>query len=241
MTALGHAPDPGRVIARRRGAGTLGAVTDTAPANGEIESYSLVELAVTRLRREILSGRSEPGERLVEEQLTRRLGISRAPLREALRLLGQQGLVEHVPRRGARVATLSDRDVQELYAVRDMLERHAVEQALRTPVKLDGLRAAVDRMREAAATGDQLEVANAHRAFHVSLVALSGNGQLTAIYESILVKLQLYMAINLRREAELAHADDGVHRHERLLEAVATGDPAAVLTALAGHGARSYL
>ncbi|WP_203832320.1 GntR family transcriptional regulator [Catellatospora citrea] len=216
-------------------------MTDTAPANGEIESYSLVELAVTRLRREILSGRSEPGERLVEEQLTRRLGISRAPLREALRLLGQQGLVEHVPRRGARVATLSDRDVQELYAVRDMLEQHAVEQALRAPLKLDGLRAAVDRMRDAAATGDQLEVANAHRAFHVSLVALAGNGQLTAIYESILVKLQLYMAINLRREAELAHADDGVHRHERLLEAVATGDPAAVLTALAGHGARSYL
>lgn len=235
--------DLGRVPWERGGAGTLGAVTDMAAAQGELETFSLVELAVTRLRREILSGRSEPGERLVEEQLTRRLGISRAPLREALRLLGQQGLVEHVPRRGARVATLSDRDVQELYAVRDMLERHAVEQALplRDAAQLDGLRAAVARMRDAAVAGDQLEVANAHRRFHVSLVALAGNGQLTAIYESILVKLQLYMAINLRREAEQAHADDGAHRHERLLDAVATGDPAAVLTALAGHGARSYL
>ena len=53
---------------------------------GELQTYSLVELAVDRLRREILSGRTDPGERLVEEQLTRRLGISRAPLREAMRL-----------------------------------------------------------------------------------------------------------------------------------------------------------
>ncbi|WP_254550146.1 GntR family transcriptional regulator [Catellatospora tritici] len=214
-----------------------------APVHGEIESFSLVELAVTRLRREILSGRSEPGERLVEEQLTRRLGISRAPLREALRLLGEQGLVEHVPRRGARVATLSDRDVRELYAVRDMLERHAVEQALSAgqPNALAGLRSALAQLRDAAAAGDQLEVANAHRSFHVSLVAMSGNQQLTSIYESILVRLQLYMAINLRREAEQTHSDDGVHRHERLLEAVETGDTAAVLAALGGHGARSYL
>ena len=94
---------------------------------GELTSLSLVELAVDRLRGDILSGRTDPGERLVEEQLTRRFGISRAPLREALRLLAQQGLVEHFPRRGARVATLSDDDVQELYEVRDVLERHAVQ------------------------------------------------------------------------------------------------------------------
>jgi DNA-binding GntR family transcriptional regulator len=87
-------------------------------SNEELRSYSLVELAVERLRREILSGRTEPGERLVEEQLTRLLGISRAPLREAMRLLAQQGLVEHIPRRGARVATLSADDVGELFRPR---------------------------------------------------------------------------------------------------------------------------
>ncbi|WP_460490999.1 GntR family transcriptional regulator [Dactylosporangium cerinum] len=70
-------------------------------ASDELASASLVELAVSRLSREILSGATDPGERLVEEQLTRRFGISRAPLREALRLLAQQGLVEHVPRRGS--------------------------------------------------------------------------------------------------------------------------------------------
>lgn len=214
-----------------------------ASVDGELESFSLVELAVLRLRREILSGKTDPGERLVEEQLTRRLGISRAPLREALRLLAEQGLVEHVPRRGVRVATLSDRDVQELYAVRDVLERHAVETAL--PVARDtdlaGLRAALDEMRQATKTGDRLRIAEAHRRFHVALVGLTGNRQLSAVYESILVRLQLYMARNLSREAEVAQPEDGVLRHERLYTAVAAGDPAAVMVELSGHGARSYL
>jgi DNA-binding GntR family transcriptional regulator len=214
-----------------------------AVPDGELESPSLVELAVVRLSREILSGRTDPGERLVEEQLTRRLGISRAPLREALRLLAQQGLVEHIPRRGARVATLSDQDVRELYEVRDVLERHAVQQALAPSADryVDGVRAALDVMRDATADGDRMVIADAHRRFHVALVALGGNRQLSALYESVLVRLQLYMAVNLRREAEVSTASDGVHRHERLLAVVEAGDAEAVLDALAGHGARHYL
>ncbi|MBA3907080.1 MAG: GntR family transcriptional regulator, partial [Pseudonocardiales bacterium] len=80
-----------------------------------LEATSLVELTARRLRGEILSGALVPGERIVEEQLTRRFGTSRAPLREALRLLGQQGLVEHLPRRGVRVTQLSGRDIDELF------------------------------------------------------------------------------------------------------------------------------
>ncbi|MEU5785892.1 GntR family transcriptional regulator [Micromonospora lupini] len=211
--------------------------------DGELESVSLVDLAVSRLTREILSGKSDPGERLVEEQLTRRLGISRAPLREALRLLAQQGLVEHVPRRGVRVATLSDRDVRELYELRDVLERFAVRAGIPVGRESDlaGLRATLDQMREATRVGDRMAVAESHRAFHVALVALAGNRQLSAVYGSILVKLQLYMAINLRREAEVARPLDGVHRHERLFEAVVGGDPEEVLAVLSAHGARSYL
>jgi DNA-binding GntR family transcriptional regulator len=208
--------------------------------DGELESYSLVELAFNRLSQEILSGRTDPGERLVEEQLTRRLGISRAPLREALRLLAQQGLVEHIPRRGVRVATLSDEDVRELYEVRDVHERHAVKSR---PVDADlsGLRAALDVMGKATETGDRLAIADAHRQFHVAVVALGGNRQLSALYESVLVRIQLYMAVNLRREAEVADAADGVHRHERLMAAVERGDADEVLAELSAHGARTYL
>jgi DNA-binding GntR family transcriptional regulator len=208
--------------------------------DGELETYSLVELAVERLSREILSGRTDPGERLVEEQLTRQLGISRAPLREALRLLAQQGLVEHIPRRGVRVATLSDVDVRELYEVRDVLERHAVGTFPRD-ADLTGLRAALEVMRKATESGDRLAVADAHRRFHVELVALAGNRQLSAVYESVLVRLQLYMAVNLRREAEVARPADGVQRHERLMAAVEGGDTEAIVAELNAHGARTYL
>lgn len=209
-------------------------------SDGELETYSLVELAVDRLRRDILSGRTDPGERLVEEQLTRRLGISRAPLREAMRLLAEQGLVEHIPRRGARVATLSDGDVRELYEVRDVLERHAVA-AMPAKPDLTGLRSALEVMRKATEADDRLELANAHRRFHTEVVRLGGNRQLAGLYESILVRIQLYMAANMRREAEAARAEDGVHRHELLFAAVETGDAEGILAALNGHGARAYL
>lgn len=213
-------------------------------SNGELNSLSLVELAVARLKYEILSGATDPGERLVEQQLTARLGISRAPLREALRLLAEQGLVEHTPRRGSRVATLSDRDVRELYSVRDVLERHVVTTALPAtgPERLAGMRVALEGMSQAARTGDRLAIADAHRVFHVALAALGDNRQLTGVYDQVLTKIQLYMALNLRREAEsTADPMDGVRRHERLFAAVVDGDPEAVLTALATHGARSYL
>jgi DNA-binding GntR family transcriptional regulator len=206
----------------------------------ELASVSLVELAVSRLTREILGGGTEPGERLVEEQLTKRFGISRAPLREAMRLLAQQGLVEHVPRRGVRVAILSDDDIQELYAVRDVLERHAVT-AAPADADMSGITASIKAMQEADARGDQFDVATAHRDFHVAVVALAGNRQLTLVYSSVLVKIQLYMALNLRREAEVARPHDGVHRHERLFDAVTARDPDAILAALGEHGARSYL
>jgi len=210
--------------------------------DGELEQLSLVDLAVARISREILSGRTDPGERLVEEQLTRRFGISRAPLREALRLLAQRGLVEHVPRRGVRVATLSERDVRELYDLRDVLERHVVRTTLPVaPEALAGLRAALAAMRDATGDGDRLTAAEAHRKFHVALVALGDNHQLTAAYAATLEKIQLYMAVNLRREAEVADAADGVHRHAHLFTVVEGGDPAAVLAALDAHGARSYL
>ncbi|GAA0530417.1 GntR family transcriptional regulator [Paractinoplanes ferrugineus] len=209
-------------------------------SDGELAAYSLVELAVDRLRRDILSGRTDPGERLVEEQLTRRLGISRAPLREAMRLLAQQGLVEHIPRRGARVATLSDDDVRELYEVRDVLERHAVATMPARP-ELTGLRAALEVMRKATEADDRLELANAHRRFHTEVVRLGGNKQMAGLYESILVRIQLYMAVNMRREAETARAEDGVARHERLFGAIDAGDTEGIRAALSEHGARTYL
>ena len=217
----------------------------TAELQAGLDAPSLVELAVRRLRAEIVGGAFAPGERLVEEQLTRRFGISRAPLREALRLLGQQGLVEHLPRRGVRVVALSARDIDELFSLRDVLERFALECVLGgrggvpDPGGLADARGAVERME--AAAGDAAEQAAAHRAFHMSLVALAGHQHLLRVYEPVLLQLQLYMATNMRREAEQRPATEGAHRHRRLYEAVAGGDLDVVLNELAHHGSRTYL
>lgn len=213
---------------------------------GALESPSLVELTLQRLRHEILSGALAPGERLVEEHLTQRFGTSRAPLREALRQLAQQGLIEHLPRRGVRVAELSAADADELFALRNVLERHAVEAAFAQPeppglASLAALTAAWQRMAEAARTRDAFAENNAHQRFHVEVVALAGQRHLLMAFEPVILKLQLLMATNLRLEAEHREAGEGVERHRRLLDALATGDAATALGALASHGARTYI
>jgi DNA-binding GntR family transcriptional regulator len=210
---------------------------------GALESPSLVELTLRRLRHEILSGALAPGERLVEEHLTHRFGTSRAPLREALRQLAEQGLIEHLPRRGVRVAELSAADADELFALRNVLERHAVQVAFAQPgaASLAGVTAAWQLMADAARTGDAFAEHNAHQCFHVEVVALAGQRHLLLAFEPVILKLQLLMATNLRLEAEQRDAAQGVVRHRRLLDALATGDLATALDALASHGARTYI
>jgi DNA-binding GntR family transcriptional regulator len=211
--------------------------------DGPFEPTSLVDLSVRRLRAEILGGILPPGERIVEEQLTARYRISRAPLREALRQLAQQGLVEHLPRRGVRVAALSAADADELFGLRNVLERYAIEiaYARSEPVPSAGLTSAWEEMAAAAESGDLYRQNDAHQRFHVEVVALAGQRHLRQAFEPVILKLQLHMAANLRLEAEQRDATAGVERHRRLLEAVVTGDLGTALEALASHGARTYI
>lgn len=202
---------------------------------------TLVELAGHRLRDAILSGSLRPGEKIVEEQLCADFGISRAPLREALRLLAQQGLVEHLPRRGSRVAEWSPLDILQLFELRHVLERHAVETALPLgdpSTELLPLHCALERM---TAADDELERDDAHREFHAAVVGLADNRQLNIALEPILLKLQLPMAVNLREEARHHHASDGLARHRAILTALETNDPVIVIGALRSHGHLQFL
>jgi DNA-binding GntR family transcriptional regulator len=202
---------------------------------------SLVDVAEHRLRDAILRGALQPGDKIVEEQLCADLGISRAPLREALRLLGQQGLVEHLPRRGARVTEWSTTDILQLFALRHVLERHAIESTLPLAdpaTALAPVRESLERMRAAP---DDLDRDDAHRAFHAAVVGLADNRQLDIALAPILVKLQLPMAMNLREEARHHRADDGITRHEAILASLESNDAATVIAALEDHGHLHYL
>ena len=207
---------------------------------------SLLEVTTRRLRAEILSGDLAPGQRIVEEQIRQRFAISRAPLREALRTLANQGLVEHLPRRGTRVTELSELEIDQLFALRALLERHAIETTF--PLERAGagdpfveVRRHLDEMRRADDAGDDLAKDDAHRAFHGAVVALAGNRQLDLALEPILLRLQRPMAANLRREAAALGTAAGIKRHERLLLALESNDRYRILRELEGHGGRQFL
>jgi DNA-binding GntR family transcriptional regulator len=212
-------------------------------AEARIDPPSLVELAADSIRKMILSGRLEPGERLIEERLTEHLGISRPPLREALRLLQNEGLVETRPRYGSTVATLTDQDVFEILTLRSGLERLAVELGVpvREPQRLTACHEALRRMERNARDADRGSLVENGYAFHASIVALAGHRRLSDMYRSVQQQLLLCMARNLgTRERYHENLVDHVGRHRHLLELIEAGDPQAVLAELAVHGERSF-
>lgn len=119
-------------------------------------SASLTQRVVNQLEEEILSGALRPGERLVEESLSARFGTSRTPVREVLRILEAKGLVTTRVSRGAQVREISWKEIEDLYAVRGVLERMAMELASRNlnQAYLKRLEGKLRRMREAARRGD---------------------------------------------------------------------------------------
>jgi len=202
---------------------------------------TLVELVSRRLRDAILNGELAPGQKILEEQICTEFGVSRAPIREALRLLAQQGLVEHLPRRGSRVAEWSSHDIRQLFELRGVLERYAIDTALPLEDPATQLRPVRDALEAMRTARDDLERDDAHRLFHAAVVDLAGNRQLNATIEPILLKLQLPMAMNLREEARHQHASDGMERHQAILSALETNDASTAAAALYDHGHLHYL
>lgn len=216
----------------------------TGRDDGPLQVPTLVEAVVGQLRRLIVSGELKPGERLVEERLTARFGVSRPPMREALRVLERDGIVEGRQRRGFVVASMTAEDVREIYSLRFALERMAVE--LGVPVAqqeaLEPLRRAVDDIRKAVRRGQQNEVVSANRAFHTALIALPGHRRLMATWDSLQLQMSMCMAFNLRLRQRLQHdAGESLRRHEVLLSLIEAGDPRAVVRELEHHGDRSFL
>ena len=208
-----------------------------------LHAPSLVLLAAEAIRKMILAGEYAPGDRLLEERLTAELAISRPPLREALRLLENDGLITTLPRRGSTVTTLTDRDVYEIQTLRSALERMAFELGIPVarPELLDAPRTALEAMERCAVEGDRGELVQAGYAFHSALVGIADHRRLSATYASVQQQLLLCMARNLIvREQYYEDLQQHAARHRTLFELVASGDRTGALAELAVHGERSF-
>ncbi len=198
-----------------------------------VQQPQLWEAVVERVRSAILTGELPAGTKLVESDLADRFGTSRGPVREAIRELAREGLVLELPRRGTVVATLSARDLAEVYAVREALELGAtrVVVAGASDEQLRRLERHIDAITVAA---DYLEAAEHDLAFHRELVALSENARLASIYEQMLTQTAL-----LLRTAAAANPTlrGGMRRsaHQDMLDALLARDEGAVRAAIDAH------
>lgn len=213
------------------------AVPDTvfsAARPGAQERRLLHESAVDRLRDVIVQGVLAPGAKLNERELCEQLGISRTPLREALKVLSTEGLVALQPNRGAVVATLTERMVREIFAVMGALEALAGELACRnmTADQFNEIRALHYQMLAHHARSELAPYFRCNQEIHLAIVEASGNATLAASYRSLNahVRRARYMA-NLSPE----RWDQAVAEHEKILDALGRRDAAQLQDLLRNH------
>ena len=189
------------------------------------------------LRKAIVSGELLPGERLLEEDLSAKLGLGRAAVRMALVRLEHDGLVERERHRGARVRRVSESEAVEILEARAALEglaaRHAARNADETAV--DELRAILAEMRELRGRGDLLGVSDANARLHSRILEVSHHETATRLSQTLssqLVRFQ-YRTVLLPGRPESSYAE-----HTEIVEAIAAHDPVAAEQAMRRHLSR---
>lgn len=182
---------------------------------------SLSKLVSEQIRSRILDGKLRPGERLVEDRLSAELGVSRVPVREALRVLSTEGLVRLEPNRGASVADVSAETVADLVEVRTLLEALNARLAARRhdPQIVAALQDTLKRGNAAAQSASPDRLARLNGEFHERLAEASHNAVLSDIMRSLRERTSLAFAINGR-----ARAREDWKEHAGILAAVIDGD-----------------
>jgi len=190
----------------------------------------LRDKVVDEFRRRIIDGVYEPGDRLTEERLADDFGVSRNPVREAIRVLEAEGFLHAQPRRGAVVASLSVRDVEDLFDVRLSLETLAATLAAER-AGANGAAALTKLLARARTTRRTADLAALNTRFHSEICALAGNALLTGLMESLHGRLQW-----VYRQSVETRAADSWAEHRELADAILAGDAEA-----AGRAARSHV
>lgn len=189
-------------------------------AHQPIRRASLHDTVVDRLRDLIVEGDLAPGTRVPERELTLRFGVSRTPLREALKVLASEGLVELLPNRGARVAEITPRDVEDMFEVMGALEGLSGELACQRigDDEIAAIRALHYEMLAHHARGDLPAYFRVNQAIHEAILAAARNGALTQSYQTLAGRIR-----RARYRANLSPERwaEAVAEHERILDALA--------------------
>jgi DNA-binding GntR family transcriptional regulator len=211
--------------------------SEPAPDLPVLAPASMRQRASDALRTAIVSGRLRPGDRLKEIELAQRLGVSRVPVREALRQLEHEGLVASLPYRATEVLGVSQEEISEvLVPIRLTLESFAFRKALPllTDADFERLADCVQAMRRAGKDADLDELAAADVRFHELVIERSGQPHCLQLWRSIEPRVRAYF----RRDAPAHARRDGgevADEHETLLGALRDRDEPRVLSTLAEH------
>jgi len=201
---------------------------------GPIRRTALHDTLVNRLRDMIIEGHLSPGTRLNEGQLGQMLGVSRTPLREAIKYLASEGLVELVPSRGAVVKRFGAKDVQDMLLVLGTLEELAAKLAcvIASDEGIAEIRGLHDRMVQHYKAGDRLEYYKLNQNIHTAIVALSGNAPLAEIHAMLQTRLKRIRFIGHEGPEKWAAA---VAEHEEMIEALEARDQQRLAAVLGRH------
>lgn len=198
------------------------------------EYLPLRDVVFNSLRQAILKGELKPGERLMEIQLAQRLGVSRTPVREAIRKLELEGLVVMIPRKGAEVASITEKDLQDVLEVRRALEELAGSKACNriTEEQLEELADAAAAFEQALETKDLTAIADADMHFHDIIYQATGNDRLIQIMNNIREQMYRYRMEYLKDRKSHAKL---VKEHEKIVSALRAGNQEKVADTLIVH------
>ena len=201
------------------------------------EYLPLREVVFNTLRDDILRGELEPGERLMEIHLAEKLGVSRTPVREAIRKLELEGLVKMIPRRGAVVASITISDLEDVLEVRKVLEQLTVKLACEkiTDEEIALLKKYHEEFAKAINTNDLTSLAEKDVSFHDVIYNASHNNRLIQILNNLREQMYRYRLeyIKDRQKRKLL-----VSEHEKILNAVMNRDSTTAEAAIDAHIAK---
>lgn len=184
---------------------------------------TLREKILENIRDAILKGSLKAGERVSEPDLAERYGISRTPIREAFRQLESEGYLTVVPRKGAVVTALSERDVEEFYSIKSILEGYAARLAATnlTEKELDRLETINSRLERLATAGDVKTFFRVHNEFHELFIKASGNEKLLELIQQLLKKFDRLRVASLSLPGRM---EISVKEHDKIIEAFKNHD-----------------